>query len=119
MQGHAELIAMRSKGRRPAAVNLHIAAQWPAKPGAFDMPCHEVFAHPAESPQRADLRFVVGLDVVVTAPEGEGANVLPWCRACVAAGAAQVIGYEETASTLAPPVAERLLFDHRKEPVHG
>jgi hypothetical protein len=83
------------------------------------MPCHEVFAHPAESPQRADLRFVFGLDVVVTAPEGEGSAVLPWCKACVEAGASQVIGYEDTTSTLAPPVADRLLFDHRKEAAHG
>lgn len=117
MQGHQTLVAARQRGRKPAAVNLHIAAEWPCKPGVFDMPAHEVFVTPAESARRVDLRFLVGLDVFVTAPENEGAAVLPWCQACVAAGAAQVIGYEETTSELAPPLAERLLFDHRPEAV--
>ena len=117
MQGQAELIAMRQRGRRPAAVNLHIAAQWPCKPGLFDMPAHEVFVTPAERPERSDLRFLVGLDVFVTAPTGEGECVQPWCAACVAAGAAQVIGFEETTSERAPALSDRLLFDGRRE--HG
>lgn len=119
MQGHAALIAMRQKGRRPVAVNLHVAAQWPAKPGQFDMPSHEVFVTPDEVPQRADLRFLVGLDVLVTAPAGQAGPVPAWCQACVEAGAAQVIGYEEPESALAQPLAERLIFDFRKGAIHG
>lgn len=119
MQGHLELIAMRRRGRRPVAVNLHVAGQWPCDPGYFDMPVHEVFVKPAESATRADLRFLVGLDVIVTAPSGESGSVSGWCQACVDAGAAQVIGYEETTSELAPPQADRLIFDFRKGAKHG
>lgn len=111
MKGHDSLIAMRMQGAKPLAVNIHLGT-WPApRPNAFDLPAHEVFINPADKPNRADLRFLVGLDVFVTGAEGEKQDVVGWCQACVAAGAAQVIGYEESFSEFAKPVGERLLFD--------
>ena len=113
MKGHESLIAMRMQGAKPLAVNIHLGT-WPAqRPNAFDLPAHEVFINQADKPTRADLRFLIGLDVFVTGAEGENHDVSGWCQACVDAGAAKVIGYEESFSEYAKPVGERLIFDSR------
>ena len=90
MTGHQPLIAMRMAGKRPAYVSL-----WD-EPG-IDFAKHpelqafpDVRITPEDVPERLDLRFVVGLPVVVTVSDNDRLKRL--VLACERAGAASVYG---------------------------
>lgn len=110
MQGHQDLIAMRRTGKRPERVLLAVQdrPQW-LDANRCGQVHHEVTVRPGESIDRMDLRFVIGLDVVVTAELGEGheRTVRALCAACVSAGAERVAGVEEG---IGEPM--RVLFQH-------
>ena len=71
MRGHEGVIAMRRKGSRPAHVTLQIgdgpADSWPSVPELHPYPV--VMVHPVDVPELLDLRFVVGLPVIVDGGE--------------------------------------------------
>ena len=85
MHGHEPLIAMRKAGRKPTMVFLSDFSEksnW-----------HETGDHPEitvyhDVPERADLRFLVNLNVTITASSKARAKAL--LAACVKAGANSV-----------------------------
>lgn len=94
MRGHEPLLAMRRNGKRPAHVTLHSHAgrahAWWAYPEGLPFP--EVHVEPADTPELLDLRFLVGLPVIVDA----GADVARMRRLVLAAesaGAERVYGF--------------------------
>lgn len=98
MRGHERLVALRRHGIRPPSVWLTDAP--PPQPladgtrldwWAFTKPLPpEVSIDPADSPLRADLRFVVGLTVHVMLDDSD--RMAAWVQACRDAGAARVFG---------------------------
>lgn len=80
MKGHEQIVAMRKRGISPMVLWLS------------DNPVRDhlsVQLEPKDSPNLADLRFVVGMVVQV---EGrELSRVKAWVDACEAAGAARVL----------------------------
>lgn len=90
MTGHQPLIAMRIAGKRPAYVSLwdSLAMDWSKVPELQPYP--DVIVQPADVPERLDLRFVVGLPVVVTISDNDRLKRL--VLACERAGAASVYG---------------------------
>jgi len=93
MRGHEPLIAMRLKGVRPAMVWLH------DNPACADLDWHlwreswaqpNVLIGPEDSPARVDLRFLVGLPVVVAF--NDAARMQRMTLACEEAGASNVVG---------------------------
>lgn len=97
MRGHAAIIAMRRRGVRPRVVFLDLDH-------AYDFWCHH---WPRECPIRAhvcigpdelvsglDLRFCVGLTVLVTG--SNAARVERVTAACMEAGAARAVGVHVT-----------------------
>ncbi len=98
MRGHEPLLAMRRRGFRPAAVWLVDSP--PPKPlscgtrldwWAFRKPlAAEVFVEPADSAARADLRFVIGMQVHVQI--ANAGRMRAFAEAAMAAGASSVFG---------------------------
>lgn len=85
MHGHEPLIAMRKAGKKPTMVFL---SDFPEKSN-----WHETGDYPEISvfhdvPERADLRFLVNLNVTITASTKDRAKAL--LAACVKAGATSV-----------------------------
>jgi hypothetical protein len=88
MRGAAELIALRQRRRMPSSVVLSLHS----RPGiradeAWLVPS------PGDTPDRADLRLLVGLRVVVVGHAHDAADVSAWCAAAEKAGALIVMGY--------------------------
>lgn len=92
MKGHEPIIAMRQRGRVPAAVRLHLCADLPASLWR-DWPTFtttaQVHIADADNLRRLDLRFVVGLLVWVDGDDA--ARVVAVEAAVKAAGAARVL----------------------------
>lgn len=85
MKGHEQLIEMRKRGRKPTMVFLSDFSEssnwW--ETGDYPEVCvfHDV-------PERADLRFLVNLNVTITASTKDRAKA--FLEACVRFGAASV-----------------------------
>lgn len=102
MRGHEPLLALRRRGFRPDAVWLWDYPQpKPLSDGtrmdwwAFrDIGSAEVTIEPTDHPARADLRFVVGLQVHVMLPDPD--RMRAFVKACKDAGAARVFGSSQT-----------------------
>ncbi len=93
MRGHESIIAMRLRGRRPALVWMHDDPEcadldWPL--WRESLPYPNVLLSPEDSPARVDLRFVVGLPVMVSFHDV--IRMQRMVLACEAAGASSVIG---------------------------
>lgn len=91
MKGHEPIVAMRRAGKRPSIVFLNdfpCATDWPR---FGDHPTVEVHG---DQPEWLDLRFLVGLNVSISAStEKRGRRLL---EACKKAGASVVgAGYSE------------------------
>ncbi len=90
MIGHDQVIALRAEGRKPAAIFLEdrpvpaIGAGWELDVGG--LPAVYVGG---DNPERADLRFVVGLRVHLVANDPERA--VRWVDRLLLDGAAHVI----------------------------
>ena len=100
MRGLDTLVALRSKGVRPAAVAIHVAQVAPCQAGD----ALEIVVAPDEPIDRLDLRALVGLDVIVAAEQEDGyqRTVRALCMAAVTAGASRVLGREWKRSSGAP-----------------
>lgn len=100
MRGQDTLLALRSRGVRPAAVAIHVARVAPCQSGA----ALEIVVAPDEPIDRLDLRALVGLDVIVAAEQEDGhqRTVRALCMAAVTAGAARVVGGEWKRAACAP-----------------
>ena len=92
MRGVQQLIAVRQRGLKPAAVAVHVSDVGPCEAGE----AMEIVVAPDEAIDRLDLRCLVGLDVIVAAEvdDGYGRTVRALCMAAVSAGAARVLGIE-------------------------
>jgi len=92
MRGHEQLIAMRRCGVRPRLVFINIgidvAEQW-RDWHRWTPEYAEVEVGPAEAVNRLDLRFCIGLTVVVTTTDDSKAAAM--FDACREAGAKTVI----------------------------
>lgn len=94
MLGHEPIIAMRQHGTKPGLVQLDLdrdhgpAKAWREWPGLTPLVA-TVWVQPADSPQRLDLRFLVGLQAIVTG--SDAARVHAVADACLAHGAKRVI----------------------------
>lgn len=95
MRGHQPLIAMRLDGLRPDLVSIHTDpnpwSDWRTWPEWSDVPQIEV--QPDDAVGRLDLRFVVGLVVMVAGSNCE--RVLALYDACLKAGAARVLAFAQ------------------------
>jgi len=118
MRGHERLVALRRRGIRPPSVWLvDSPPPQPLADGtrldwwAFTKPQPvEVSIDAADSPQRADLRFVVGLTVHVTIAEPQ--RMRAWVKACSDAGAARVFGSSHRVTVeRGEPVATEIAFE--------
>lgn len=96
MRGHEPLIAMRLRGRVPRSCCLSIfpvkawVVQWHQHPATEGDATVEVTEQEARSASRLDLRFLVGLKVViVNGPDSALTTAL--AEAALAAGALRVI----------------------------
>lgn len=88
MRGAAELIALRMRRRMPSSVVLSL----------HDRPGQRVdeswlVPGPQDTPEKADLRALVGLKVVVCGGYSQAASVAAWSAAVESAGALIVMGY--------------------------
>jgi hypothetical protein len=82
MHGHEPLIAMRKAGRKPTMVFLSDFSEKSNWHETGDYPEINVFH---DVPERADVRFLVNLNVTITASSKDRAKAL--LAACVKAGA--------------------------------
>lgn len=99
MRGHEGVIAMRQRGKKPALVYLDTMRDhspmrawqdWPDTSPAIPT----VWVQPEDVPHRLDLRFLVGLVVVVTGTDTMRVRALE--MAAIEAGAERVIAAEIT-----------------------
>lgn len=105
MKGHLPLIAMRRQGARPDVVFLDVDADrleqwrnWPA-----DCPSRAtVQVDPTDSPARLDLRFLIGLLVVVSGSDADRVQRIG--QACQDAEALRVITTVHELRTRGPDV---------------
>lgn len=105
MRGHEAIIRCRMARcvpRRPVTLHAIEGSHWPA-PGPGDEGYVQVL--PTDRPERADLRFVVGLPVIVHGTDR--ARVEALCAAAVAAKARGVLGFESSRPSLS---ADYLVF---------
>lgn len=85
MYGHEPLIAMRKAGRKPSMVFL---SDFPGKPNWQEHGDYPEISVYHDVPERADLRFLVNLNVNITASSKDRAKAL--LEACRKAGANSV-----------------------------
>lgn len=101
MRGHEPLLKLRRHGYKPRHVRLVDGdgkpfAWWRAEPLCGPRAVSELLPYPEvaigveDSPERLDLRFVVGCDVFVQSASRE--RLLRLVLACEAVGARQVFG---------------------------
>jgi hypothetical protein len=97
MRGHAPLIAMRMQHRKPSGwvcITLGtddrswLADNWPGMVGTGPF----IAIGAAESIDRLDLRFVIGLEVVVDGDVSQADRVWQTFEACIRAGASRTLG---------------------------
>ncbi len=92
MRGHQPLIDMRRRGLKPLLVDVDLEPN-----GCDDWPnwCRTpiVQIEPKDAIHRIDLRFLVGLNVVVTGLDSS--RVRRAFDACRAAGAARVVAFAQ------------------------
>jgi len=93
MRGHEELLAMRRRGMKPWLVDVDLEPN-----GCADWPQWSltpmVQIAPTDSIRRLDLRFLVGLPVIVSGLDAE--RVRTAFEACKAAGAARVLAFAQS-----------------------
>jgi hypothetical protein len=85
MYGHEPLIEMRKKGQKPSIVFL---TDYPGKPNWHEQGDYPEVSVYHDVPERADLRFLVNLNVNITASSKDRAKAL--LEACRKAGAQTV-----------------------------
>ena len=77
MTGHQQLLAMRRKGFKPAGVCVVdggsiFASDWHEAPNSYDGQFHaEVQIDEHDIPEALDLRFLIGLSVVLVGERGD------------------------------------------------
>jgi hypothetical protein len=77
MTGHQQLLAMRRKGFKPAGVCVVdgvsiFARDWHEEPNSYDGQFHaEVQIDEHDIPEALDLRFLIGLSVVLVGERGD------------------------------------------------
>ena len=90
MTGHEPILAMRRARRKPAFVTVS------------DRPCHTDWAKwgdqpvvcvAGDTPELLDLRFLVGLNVMIAGLNGDRVRQL--FAACIEAGAARALAFEQ------------------------
>lgn len=94
MRGHEHLLVMRRSGKAPAHITLLAAPgkAWPWWLYPEQQPYPEVQVEPNDVPELLDLRFVVGLPVVVTCTD-DVPRMKRLVLAAEAAGARPVVGF--------------------------
>lgn len=85
MHGHEPLIAMRKAGKKPSMVFL---SDFPQKSNWHETGDHPEICVYHDVPERADLRFLINLNVTITASTKDRAKA--FLAACVKAGASSV-----------------------------
>lgn len=91
MRGHLALLAMRRSGKRPAFITFTDSSmpfRWDQRPESLPYPDVEIEAD--DSPELIDIRFVVGLPVVVSI--GDEQRMRRVVLAAERAGASRVYG---------------------------
>lgn len=99
MRHDAQVAAMRRSGIKPAHVTLvdaYPSAAWWQWPETRSYA--EVHVDSIESPELADLRFVLGIPVMVDVIDP--ARCMRWAMACKAAGGAPVFALHPTAEVV-------------------
>ncbi len=72
MRRHEALLSLRRRGMRPALVTLtDLASPLPWESRRESLPFPDVEIEPGDSPELLDLRFVVGLPVLVSIDDPE------------------------------------------------
>ena len=94
MRGQDAIIALRQRGKKPALVFLDLMRDHQPDPMWRDWPevqpaIPTVWVQDSDVPARLDLRFLVGLNAVITGRDPERVQQLE--RAAIEAGAARVI----------------------------
>jgi hypothetical protein len=94
MRGHDAIIAMRQRGKKPALVFLDLCRDFSPAPMWRDWPevqpaIATVWVQDSDVPSRLDLRFLVGLNAVISGRDSERIEQLE--RAAIEAGAARAI----------------------------
>lgn len=84
MRGHEHVIKTRIQGRKPAYSVTLSTLPVPVIPNDF------IQLEASDKPETADLRFVIGLGVIVWGDESR--FVRQWCEAAHKAGAAHAAG---------------------------
>ena len=79
MRGHEHFIRARLRGSRPSLGLTLTLSDTPV------LPLRTVQIEPKDTPRHADLRFVIGLGVVVHGTDRDSTQA--WCEACYQAGA--------------------------------
>jgi hypothetical protein len=119
MRGHEPLIALRRRGLKPGLVNIDLEPSpwrdWADWPEWTAVPQIEVL--PSDSIRLLDLRFLVGLHVMLGG--FDGARVWAMFDACKAAGAARVLGFEQTLTNGGQVVRTVLARDSLAEAVEA
>jgi len=94
MRGHEPIIALRQRGKKPAMVFLDLCRDFSPAPMWRDWPevqpaIATVWVQDTDVPSRLDLRFLVGLNAVISGRDSERVEQLE--RAAIDAGATRVI----------------------------
>lgn len=94
MRGHEPIIAMRQRGKKPALVFLDLLRDHAPAPAWRDWPdvspaVPVVWVQDDDVPTRLDLRFLVGLNAVISGRDAERVAQLE--RAAIDAGALRVV----------------------------
>lgn len=94
MRGQDAIIAMRQRGKKPALVFLDLLRDHQPDPMWRDWPGVQpaiatVWVQDSDAPARLDLRFLLGLNTVITGRDAERVQQLE--QAAIEAGAARVI----------------------------
>lgn len=99
MRRHEPLIAMRRRGMRPALVTLtDLPSTTPWEAWRETLPFPDVEIEPSDSPELVDLRFVVGLPVLVSIDDEQRMRRL--VLAAEQAGAGRVYGCADGVPTI-------------------
>jgi len=96
MRGLDQLIALRMRRQMPDSVLVALHHGIPAESvsGSVLSPAH------SDSPEKAELRALVGLSVVVCGDSSQADAVTAWAQACERAGCFAVKGYATDGHTL-------------------
>lgn len=84
MRGHEHVIKARVSGKKPVNGLTFTLQDHPV------LPLHTIQIEPSDKPEKADLRFVIGVGVVVWGVDSESTKA--WCKAMQKAGAQYAAG---------------------------